>query len=93
MKSGTCAQWEWGRLYEEYHQTDHNPAKVDAEVQKSGKSNWPLCSVGHDANKVNIWAIDAMDADHVAAWSKGGSTSASNCEILCRTHNQAKGNK
>jgi len=34
-----------------------------------------------------------MDADHVEAWSKGGATDAANCEMLCVTHNRAKGNK
>jgi hypothetical protein len=34
-----------------------------------------------------------MDADHVAAWSSGGSTSKENCEMLCVTHNRAKGNR
>ena len=33
------------------------------------------------------------DADHVAAWSKGGETNAANCQMLCKTHNRAKGNK
>ncbi|WP_169719280.1 HNH endonuclease signature motif containing protein [Algoriphagus mannitolivorans] len=26
-------------------------------------------------------------------WSKGGATQASNCEILCKSHNRAKGNR
>ena len=34
-----------------------------------------------------------MDADHVAAWSKGGATDLSNCQMLCKTHNRAKGNR
>jgi 5-methylcytosine-specific restriction endonuclease McrA len=34
-----------------------------------------------------------MDADHVTAWSKGGATDLANCEMLCQTHNRAKGNK
>ena len=34
-----------------------------------------------------------MDADHVTAWSKGGVTELSNCEMLCITHNRAKGNR
>ncbi len=34
-----------------------------------------------------------MDADHVTAWSKGGATSIDNCQMLCKTHNRAKGNK
>ena len=32
-------------------------------------------------------------ADHVTAWSKGGATDISNCQMLCKTHNRAKGNK
>ena len=34
-----------------------------------------------------------MDADHVSAWSKGGESSAENCQMLCTTHNRAKGNR
>lgn len=56
-------------------------------------SNCPLCAIGHEANKDKIWKIEEMDADHVSAWSKGGSTSANNCQMLCKTHNRAKGNK
>ncbi|NJL32086.1 MAG: HNH endonuclease, partial [Phycisphaerales bacterium] len=29
--------------------------------------------------------IDEMDADHVTAWSKGGESSAKNCQMLCIT--------
>lgn len=56
-------------------------------------SNCSLCALGHDANKAKIWLIKEMEADHVSAWSKGGATSASNCEMLCKTHNRAKGNR
>jgi len=58
-----------------------------------GQSNCPLCSVGSDSNKVRIWAFDEMEADHVAAWSKGGSTTSENCQMLCKTHNRSKGNR
>jgi len=34
-----------------------------------------------------------MDADHVTAWSKGGSTELKNLTMLCQTHNRAKGNR
>lgn len=34
-----------------------------------------------------------MDADHVTAWSRGGATTEDNCQMLCKTHNRAKGNK
>jgi hypothetical protein len=134
---------EWGRLYEAYHHSPYNPAKVSKEVQKLygdsyiknrkgifeyilggsvdtklidvrvfddatkknvystqtataeaiGESNCPLCAIGPDANKRKIWKLSEMDADHVAAWSKGGATHLMNCQMLCKTHNRAKGNR
>ena len=64
-----------------------------AKAQANGKSNCPLCAIGHDANKSKIWKLPEMDADHVAAWSKGGGTNIKNCQMLCKTHNRAKGNR
>jgi len=134
---------EWGRLYEQYHSTSYDPAKVSAEVQRlysnpyvknhrgvfeyilgdlqdsklldvrvfdeatkqsvyasqtkkaeaKGVSNCPLCAIGHDANKSKVWKLAEMDADHVTAWSKGGVSSDKNCQMLCVTHNRAKGNR
>ena len=63
------------------------------KAEKKGESNCPLCALGHDANKEKIWNLNEMDADHVAAWSKGGATSLKNCQMLCKTHNRAKGNR
>jgi len=63
------------------------------KAESSGKSNCPLCAVGHDANKSKIWKLTEMDADHVAAWNKGGATDIKNCQMLCKTHNRAKGNR
>jgi hypothetical protein len=68
-------------------------AKQKAEAEAAKTSNCPLCALGHDANKNKIWALNEMDADHVTAWSKGGSTDMKNCQMLCKTHNQAKGNR
>ena len=67
-------------------------AQTEAAKAK-GESNCPLCALGHDANKSRLWDQDEMDADHVAAWSKGGATSIENCQMLCKTHNRAKGNR
>lgn len=64
-----------------------------AEAQKKGISNCPLCAIGPAANKKRIWELSEMDADHVAAWVKGGRTNIDNCQILCRTHNRSKGNR
>ncbi len=68
-------------------------AAQTAEAKKLGKSNCPLCAIGHDANNIKIWNSTDMDADHVTAWSKGGATDAANCQMLCKTHNRAKGNR
>lgn len=67
--------------------------KQTEEAEKKGISNCPLCAIGHDSNKTKIWKLSEMDADHVTAWSKGGATDLKNCEMLCKTHNRAKGNK
>lgn len=63
------------------------------KAEAKGESNCPLCTIGHDANRNKIWKLTEMDADHVAAWSKGGGTNANNCQILCKSHNRAKGNR
>ena len=63
------------------------------KAKNQGISNCPLCSIGHDANAKRIYKETEMDADHVTAWSKGGATDESNCQMLCKTHNRAKGNK
>jgi hypothetical protein len=134
---------EWGRLYETYHNTNYDPAKMAEDVEtlaaddyvmngkgifeyllggstdtklldvrvfdektkraayaqqtkvarSKGKSNCPLCATGNNQNKARIYDLDEMDADHVTSWSKGGKTVGENCEMLCATHNRAKGNK
>lgn len=134
---------DWGRLYETFHATAYDPAKIDAGVQRlmgdpfvnsrrgiyeyllggeqhpellavrlfddktkalaykrqtdfattAGASNCPLCAVSENANNTRIYKANEMDADHVAAWSKGGATDLANCEMLCVPHNRAKGNR
>lgn len=69
------------------YKTQTEKAKVKPE------SNCPHCAMGHDANKQKIWLITDMEADHVAAWSKGGGTHIKNCQMLCKSHNRAKGNR
>ena len=68
-------------------------AQQTSAAKAKGESNCPLCAIGHDANHTKIWDLKDMDADHVTAWSKGGSTDISNCQMLCKTHNRAKGNR
>ena len=67
--------------------------KQTVEAEAQGTSNCPLCAIGHDANAKRIYKESEMDADHVTAWSRGGATSEKNCQMLCKTHNRAKGNR
>ncbi|MGA9852036.1 MAG: DUF262 domain-containing protein [Gammaproteobacteria bacterium] len=68
-------------------------AKQTTAAEANSTSNCPLCAVGHAANKSKIWKLAEMDADHVSAWSMGGGSSPDNCQMLCATHNRAKGNR
>jgi len=68
-------------------------AQQTTAAEAVGTSNCPHCAIGHDANKTRIYKFDEMDADHVAAWSKGGGSSAENCQMLCVSHNRSKGNR
>jgi 5-methylcytosine-specific restriction endonuclease McrA len=79
------------RMFDEVIKKTRYELQTKLAVEK-GVSNCPLCTHGHDSNKTKIWKLEEMDADHVSAWSKGGATTMENCEMLCRTHNRAKGN-
>ena len=68
-------------------------AMQTANAEKHGYSNCPLCALENTSNKTKIWKLGEMDADHVSAWSKGGATDNTNCQMLCKTHNRAKGNR
>ncbi|MDN5699594.1 MAG: DUF262 domain-containing protein [Kocuria sp.] len=59
----------------------------------AGTSNCPLCAAGSNVNATKLYALREMEADHVTAWSKGGLSTLENCEMLCVTHNRAKGNR
>jgi hypothetical protein len=68
-------------------------AKQTQAAQEKGGSNCPHCAMGLESNKSKIYLLGEMDADHVSAWSKGGNSSSTNCQMLCVTHNRAKGNR
>ena len=80
------------RLFDDKTKANAYRLQTD-KAQAEGVSNCPLCAVGNNANRTRIWKLKEMDADHVSAWSKGGETNLENCEMLCATHNRAKGNR
>ena len=67
--------------------------KQTEQAKKNGVSNCPLCALANNNAATKIYDIKEMDADHVTAWSKGGATTEDNCQMLCKTHNRAKGNR
>ena len=68
-------------------------AQQTQAAQAEGVSNCPLCAMGDTTNKSRLYKLAEMDADHVSAWSTGGDSTAENCQMLCITHNRAKGNR
>jgi hypothetical protein len=68
-------------------------AKQTETAKNKGVSNCSHCAMGHEANATKIWTQAEMEADHVAAWSKKNPTDIKNCQMLCKTHNRAKGNR
>lgn len=68
-------------------------ARQTNEAKRQGISNCPECAKGHENVRTRIYKASEMDADHVTAWSKGGATSIENCQMLCKAHNRAKGNR
>jgi len=80
------------RVFDDATKRDvYNHQTTAAKSQEA--SNCPHCALGHEANQTKIWTIKDMEADHVTAWSKDGTTSKENCQLLCKTHNRAKGNR
>lgn len=80
------------RIFDE-HTKKRKYKEQTEEAEANGHSNCPLCAIGNNSNRTRIWKLSEMDADHVTAWSRGGETTIENCEMLCKTHNRAKGNK
>ncbi len=64
-----------------------------AAAETAGISNCPMCAGGGNNNATRVYDVSEMDADHVAAWSKGGASDLTNCEMLCVPHNRSKGNR
>jgi len=80
------------RVFDEATKRSFYASQTETAKAKK-KSNCPHCVIGHDANKNKIWSFGEMDADHVSAWSRGGKSDIKNCQMLCKTHNRAKGNR
>ena len=61
---------------------DHRTRRAAFENQQG---RCPLCGM--------TYKYEEMEADHIIPWSKGGHTTAENCQMLCRECNRRKGAK
>jgi hypothetical protein len=68
-------------------------AQQTKQAKANGVSNCSACAMGQGEKATYIYAVKEMDADHVTAWSKGGTSTLDNCEMLCIFHNRSKGNR
>jgi hypothetical protein len=59
--------------------------KTKQKIYQQQKGVCPTCKKHFD--------VDAMEADHIIPWSKGGKTTLDNCQMLCRMDNRTKSGK
>ena len=78
------------RAYKNWRSIE-NGTPVITNVEESGQ--YVVVTFNYFDNESKIWSFSEMDADHVSAWSKGGKSNIKNCQMLCITHNRAKGNR
>ena len=65
----------------------------DADKHKKYKEQNGICPICKAEGLDKTWKLSEMEGDHVIPWSKGGKTEYSNLEMLCKKHNESKGNR
>ena len=73
--------------YLQIRQFDEKTARAAYEKQRH---HCPYCVSDRNNRE---YAFKEMHADHIMPWSKGGKTVESNCQMLCKHHNESKGNR
>ena len=73
--------------YLSIRQFDEKMARVAYERQHHH------CQYCLDEGNQREYAFKEMEADHIQPWSKGGKTEESNCQMLCKKHNNEKGHR
>lgn len=61
------------------------------ERQRGRCANGTKCKTPNNTTGEMVFDITKMDADHIKPWSKGGKTTAENCQMLCIRCNRSKG--
>ncbi|MCK8625212.1 DUF262 domain-containing protein [Apilactobacillus sp. M161] len=63
-----------------------------AAKNKKYKEQNGICPICKSEGLNKKWNLSEMEGDHIIPWSKGGKTEYSNLEMLCKKHNESKGN-
>ncbi|MBQ7628625.1 MAG: DUF262 domain-containing protein [Selenomonadaceae bacterium] len=79
-------------IYEYLFDKDEKHLSIRKFTQKMKRAAYEK-QKGVCAKCGNTFAIEKMHADHILAWSKGGRTTAENCQLLCADCNRRKSNK
>ncbi|MBI5326695.1 MAG: HNH endonuclease [Deltaproteobacteria bacterium] len=85
---------------EENEQDENNSDTVEIAIKHKTKRNiserLKVQVLMRDGNKCKLCGItvtgEDIHFDHIKPWSKGGKTVLENLQVLCATHNLAKGN-
>lgn len=64
--------------------------KTARAVYEKQHHHCPYCE---KEGNMKEYAFKEMHADHIKPWSKGGKTTEDNCQMLCASHNESKGNR
>ena len=68
--------------------------KIKRKIYEKQNHKCPYCDInklGHTyPTDKHEYEYSEMDGDHIVAWSKGGKTEESNCQMLCKWHNGRK---
>lgn len=77
--------------YLNLRQFRENERRAAFERQQGRCANGSRCKSPGNSDGNETFEIGDMDADHIVPWSKGGKTTAENCQMLCIACNRSKG--
>lgn len=72
-------------------QFDDRERRAAYERQNGRCANGTKCKTTGNTDGTRVFDLEAMDADHIVPWSKGGKTDTTNCAMLCIACNRSKG--
>lgn len=71
-------------------QFDDRDKRVAFERQNCKCANGTRCRTPANDDGEHVFEIGEMEGDHIKPWSKGGKTTAENCQMLCMPCNRDK---